>query len=158
MRQSSATGIHGKIIAMFSSLHALIVQHGQFIRFLISGGTAFLANLVLIYLFTDMLHVWYLLSSVFAFVGAFVVSFSLQKFWTFKNREVDRMSAQLGLSLMTALFNLGVNTALMYLLVEYAHLHYLTAVVCTTGIIAVETFFVYKYIIFSPSSPNVSHV
>lgn len=133
---------------MFSSLCALILRQAELLRFLISGGTAFLANITLIYLFTDVLQVWYLTSSVIAFIGAFIVSFSMQKFWTFKNREADRMSAQLGMSILLALCNLGVNTLLMYVFVEYVYMHYLVAVVLATGVIAVETYFVYKYIIF----------
>lgn len=126
----------------------MYMRHGQLLRFLVSGGMAFLANIVIMYLLTDRLGVWYLLSSVFAFIGAFVVSFSMQKYWTFRNRESDRMSAQLGMSLLLACANLGVNTVLMYIFVDHFHLHYLAAVICSAGLIAVETYFIYKYVIF----------
>lgn len=143
---------------MFSSLYALGARHAQLLRFLISGGTAFLANIVLIYLCTELLAIWYLISSIIAFVGAFVVSFSMQKFWTFKNREADRMKKQLGMSLLLALANLGINTLLMYALVEHAHMHYLSAVVLATLLIAVETYFVYKYIIFLAAAERKSNI
>lgn len=143
---------------MFSSLYALGAHHAQLLRFLISGGTAFLANIVLIYLCTELLTIWYLTSSVIAFVGAFVVSFSMQKFWTFKNREADRMKKQLGMSLLLALTNLGINTLLMYAFVEHAHMHYLSAVVLATLLIAVETYFVYKYIIFHAAAERKTNI
>ncbi len=130
------------------SLHAPLYRYAQLLRFLISGSTAFFTNITLIYLFTEVLHVWYLTSSAIAFTGTFIVSFVMQKFWTFQNNERERMSAQLGMSLLLAVGNLGINTLLMYLLVDYFFVHYLLAVIFSTFVIAVETYFVYKYVIF----------
>ncbi len=140
---------------MLESLHMRLPlieplrRYAQFVRFLIAGGTAFLSNILALYLIADVLGVWYLRASVCAFVVAFLVSFSLQKFWTFKDKEVSRVHAQLGVSLMVAFINLGINTLLMYLLVEWGGLHHLPAQVIATGIIAIETYFVYKYVIFA---------
>ena len=144
--------IYAKISIMPPAFLAMYSRHGQLLRFFISGGMAFFANIGVMYVLTDRLAVWYLVSSIFAFIGSFVVSFSMQKYWTFKNREADRMSQQLRMSLVLAVANLGINTVLMYLFVDYVHLHYLAAVVCSAGLIAIETYFIYKYIIFTPSS------
>ena len=130
------------------TLTAIIFRHGEKLRFLISGGLAFLTSISILYVFTDILHVWYIISSVLAFVFAFGVSFSLQKFWTFRNHNIEVLRTQMSFSFIVALINLAINTVLLYGMVEFGHLYYLVAQVIATGLIACETYFVYKHVIF----------
>jgi len=126
----------------------------KILRFLISGGSAAVINLSVLYVFTDVLHVYYVASSVVAFLFAFVLSFTLQKYWTFKETSQELIKRQLALYLIAAAVNLGFNTLLIYCFVEYAGFHYLLAQVATSAIIAIESFFLYKHIIFkTPSAP-----
>jgi putative flippase GtrA len=124
-------------------------KHGEIIRFFISGGTAFLVSISTLYVLVDLAGLWYLLASAFSFLAAFIVSFTLQKFWTFRNRGLVQMHLQIIQSLLVATMNLGLNTLSMYLLVDKLGSHYLFAQVVTTAWIAVETFFLYKYFVFS---------
>jgi putative flippase GtrA len=133
-------------------------RHARILKFLISGGTAAVVDLGLLYLFTDVLHVWYLFSAAIAFIAAFVVSFSLQKFWTFDNHDLDVMHTQLAMYLVLALIGLGINTVSMYGLVDHAGLHYIGAQILTSAIIAIGNFFAYKHFIFTSvaTTPVVS--
>lgn len=124
-------------------------RYARILKFLISGGSAAVVDLGLLYVFTDIFHIWYLLSAVLAFLAAFAVSFSLQKFWTFNDRSLDVIHKQLGMYLVLALFGLGVNTLAMYILVDHAGLHYLAAQILTSAFIAVGNFFAYKHFIFT---------
>lgn len=117
-------------------------------KFIISGGTAAVTNLSVVYIFTDILHVFYLVSSGVAFAASFSVSFMLQKFWTFSNPSLEVVHKQLGIALLVASGNLVLNTFLMYCFVEYVGFHYLFAQIATSGVIALETFFVYQHVIF----------
>lgn len=123
-------------------------RYGRILKFLISGGSAAVVDLGLLYVLTDTYHVWYLLSAVLAFLVAFGVSFSLQKFWTFDNHDLDIIHKQLMLYLVLALIGLGLNTLSVYGLVDHAGLHYLVAQIITSAFIAVMNFFVYKHLIF----------
>lgn len=126
-------------------------RHARILKFLISGGTAAAVDLGLLYLLTDVFHVWYLLSAGLAFIAAFAVSFSLQKFWTFNNHDLELIHRQLTMYLVLALFGLGVNTFSMYGLVDHAGFHYIGAQIITSAFIAVGNFFVYKHLIFNGS-------
>lgn len=117
-------------------------------RYLISGGTAAGVDLVLLYAFTEWLHIWYLLSSIFAFIIAFVVSFVLQKFWTFQDHGRDNMHVQAGVYLAVAVTNLALNTLLVYVFVQNVGLHYIFAQIAASALIAIESFFVYQHFIF----------
>lgn len=133
---------------MIRLFFALPLFQYRFVRFVISGGFATLTNLAVVYLCTDVLGVYYLASSAVAFICAFAVSFTLQKFWTFDNRSLEVVHQQLILALMVAGANLLVNTLFMYSFVEYVGLHYLLAQIATSALISLETFFVYQYVIF----------
>jgi len=118
------------------------------IRFIIAGTIGAVTDLFLLWLLTTVLGVWYLASAVVAFILSFVVSFFLQKIWTFKNREVERIHVQAGAYLLVTLCNLGINTGLVYVFVQYLSIHYLFAQVIASVIIACESFFVYREIVF----------
>lgn len=130
-------------------------RHARILKFLISGGSAAVVDLGTLYVLTDIFHLWYLLSAVLAFIAAFAISFSLQKFWTFDDPSTDVLHTQLALYLLLALVGLGVNTFCMYLLVDHAELHYIFAQILTSAFIAVGNFFAYKHIIFKPAPATV---
>lgn len=123
-------------------------KHTQVARFIISGGMAFSANIALLFLFTNEFGFWYLISSVIAFTGALFVSFLMQKYWTFRSSEHGAVVTEAWMTIILALINLILNTVLMYIFVELVHVYYLLAQVLAAGIIAIETYFVYKNIIF----------
>ena len=94
-------------------------------RYLLSGGTAFGVDFFFLYFFTELVGLHYLLSVVIAFLIAVVVSFILQKFWTFQNNSKSDLHRQAVLYITAAIINTGLNTLLVYIFVEYANLHYL---------------------------------
>lgn len=134
---------------MYTWTLAKVVRHQQILKFLISGGTATAANLTTLYVLKGIFGVWYLLASAVSFTVGFLLSFTLQKFWTFEKKSLDVVHRELMLALMVALCNLGVNTVLMYSFVEYMHLHYIVAQLCTSALIACETYVLYQKLIFA---------
>ncbi len=117
-------------------------------RYMISGGTAAIVALGVLYVLTDIKGVWYLVSSTIAFVVGFFVSFALQKLWTFKNTHTYDMSRQLFLYFITALGALVLNVFFMYLLVDIAGIWYMFSQVISSGTLAIATFFIYGNIVF----------
>ncbi|HCM43461.1 MAG: hypothetical protein UY39_C0018G0014 [Candidatus Kaiserbacteria bacterium GW2011_GWC2_49_12] len=124
----------------------------RIVRFLISGGLATGVNLLTLYFLANVVGLWYLTSSIVAFFVGFVVSFTLQKFWTFKDHRKDIIGRQLVIYLAIVLVNLILNTALVYVFVEYMALWPLVAQALAALIIAFEGFFAYKYFVFRTDS------
>jgi putative flippase GtrA len=121
----------------------------RIMRFVLSGGTATLVNLITLFVLTQYLGIWYLYSSIMAFGASFFVSFSLQKFWTFGENSRDRMQAQAALFLGVMLFALSLNTVLIYMFVELAHAHYLLGQLASGILIAFVNYFSYKHVVFN---------
>lgn len=116
------------------------------VRFVISGGTATLVNVLSLYIFTDLMGIYYVISAILSYITSFIVSFSMQKYWTFKENSSINLRSQAIYYFLVTLFNLGLNALFIYLLVQYASFHYLLAQIVISLLIAIESFFVYKYI------------
>lgn len=131
-------------------------KHEQIFRFLVAGGTAFAVNIIVLYIFTDMLGIYYLISTVWAFLISFGVSFLLQKFWTFHDGSRNTLHIQLPLYLGMQVMNLGLNAVLMYAFVEYFHLWYILSQVIIALALAFVSFFINKRYIFKTGAPSSS--
>jgi putative flippase GtrA len=117
-------------------------------RFIISGGIAAFTNLALLYFFTDILRIWYLVSAVMSFIIAFGVSFLLQKHWTFRDVRKEGVHRQAAAYFAVAVVNLCLNTALLYGFVEYLSVHYMLSQAIASIIVAVEGYFAYQIFVF----------
>lgn len=118
------------------------------LKFLITGLTGLCVNLGVFHLLY-VLGVPYLAGSVTAFLVAMFVGFVLQKYWTFEEHTLERAHMQLMLYGTLALCNLAANTLIVYLLVEYASTHYLVAQTIGAGSVAITSYFVYRFYIFT---------
>lgn len=115
-------------------------------RFVISGGLAAVVNLALLYIFTDVFGIWYLISAALSFLFAFAVSFTLQKYWSFKSNDHSKIGAQLPMHLTVAVTNMLLNIVLIYIFVEMVGFHYLMAAIVSNIVIAFESYFAFKWI------------
>lgn len=117
-------------------------------RYLFAGGLAFSTNLILLFIFIQYFHLWYLTASTLSFVISVIVSFTVQKFITFRDRTTDNVHHQIAKYVAIALFNVSANGGMMYALVDMAKIHYMLAQILSAGIIAVWSLAVYRYLIF----------
>jgi putative flippase GtrA len=118
----------------------------KLIRYGISGASATFTHLFLLYLFTDILRIYYLISTSMAFVCAFFVSFMMQKYWTFRNKDNTRVKKQMGLFFFIAITNLCLNALGMKTMVDFIGLNHLISQVMVSLGIAAWSFFAYSYI------------
>lgn len=120
----------------------------RIIRFAISGAIATGLTIGLLYVFTKYFHIWYLASSIAAFAIATITSFFLQKYWAFKDRRLGVMHKQAAEYLALQIWDLIFNTIMLFVAVSYIHLWYLLAQLCSSFIIAVQNYLVYRAFIF----------
>lgn len=123
-------------------------RHRRVLRYIAAGGTAAAVDLGLLYVLTDWLGIYYLFSSVLAFLVAFCVSFVLQKFWTFGERTQKGMHAQAALYFVITGGNVAVNAGLMYFFVDVVGFWYLFAQIVAGATIACYSFALYRLFVF----------
>ncbi len=127
-------------------------KYTKVVKYIISGGTSAVADLAFLYLFTSIMHIWYIFSAILAFLIAFGISFVLQKFWTFDDQGVDVWKSQAFTYFIITSINLGLNTLLMYILVDKFYLHYMPAQIIAGAIVACQSYFVYQKFVFSKNN------
>lgn len=136
---------------MIESINKLSFRIPIIVRYLASGSTGAFVNIGTLYLLADVLGMWYLSASMIAFSAALMVSFTLQKFVTFRDSRLHLARKQFVFYVVFALINLGLNTLFVFLLTDKLGVYHIFSQIIVSIFIAVESFFVYKLVIFHGS-------
>ena len=129
-------------------LYDLCERYKSFVKFFIAGCFAGGSDLVFLFVFHGLFHLNIVVSTSLAFILAFVVSFTLQKFWTFRNYSQNRVFRQLAVYLANSFLGLSLNGYFMHLLVNKFGLWYILAQIIVNLTLAVWNYIVYKFIVF----------
>lgn len=119
-------------------------------RFIISGGIGTLTHFGILIFLTEYIGFTVMFSTTVAFIFASVVSFTLQKLWTFESYSLHTVPSQMILYLGVTAMNITFNALSMYILHERLGWYYLLAQFLTSGMIAVESYTLYRYFVFHP--------
>ena len=147
------------VMTLYERFHSWLLEqlkNGVLQRYIFSGVTAVAADLFILYALTDFFHLWYLLSSVLALGVGFIVSFVMQKFWTFRNKSMERVHIQFTLHVLLSILNIGLNTVFLFGLVEYLSLQYILAQILSTSVLAGMNYFIFQKYIFTSTVASIS--
>jgi putative flippase GtrA len=130
-------------------------RHKSIIKFTIAGSLAGGVDLIFLFLLHGVLKMNVLFATSLAFIASFAVSFSLQKFWTFRNYHKDKIVNQLVVYFLNALLSLGLNVFFMHILINNYGVWYLLAQIIVNVTIGIWNFVIYKTIIFKPKKDEI---
>lgn len=137
------------VVLLHEKGEALVgVRMFKLVRYLISGGTASVTNLGILFCLVHFGHLYYLTASIISFVISVGVSFTMQKFWTFRDHAVHDIHSQFARYTLVIGANLALNTLLIYVLVEKTGMWYLLAQLFATIVIAITGYFGYRHFVF----------
>lgn len=100
---------------------------GEFVRYAMVGGLAFVADFAALAILVSGLGMHYLLGAFFAFMLGIWVNYRLSVRWVFSFRAIHHRGAEFTLFLIVGVITLVVSLALMVVLVDWAGMHYLWA-------------------------------
>lgn len=121
----------------------------QLFRYTFSGGVAFVADFGLLYVLTDVLGVYYLLSSVVGFLAGQVITYLFSAYWIFTQRRFDNRLHEFALFVIIGVVGLLITALFMWLFTDLLHVHYLLSKVLTTIIATGWSFSARKFFLFS---------
>lgn len=136
------------LLTLWETFKYLLHQYAQFLTYIVMGFIGFGTNILTFALLLSF-GWWYILAGVTAFSCGAVTSFTLQKYATFRERSHTNMARQLTLYLIVILFNLAVSTGLLYVFVDWFDMQKIWAQVLVTGIAALWSFGIFKYVVFT---------
>lgn len=123
-------------------------------RFIVVGVSVVIFNLFLLYILTEIIGLWYLISSVFAYILAVILNFILQKFWVFLDRTSGYVGKQFLAYAIVSIGYLFLNTVFMYLLVDRLEFAYLFSQALITLVLASLNYLINKRFIFKTNSDH----
>ncbi|MFX1396065.1 MAG: GtrA family protein [Promethearchaeota archaeon] len=116
------------ILSELTSKHNLY----QFIKSGIIGSIGAVINLLVLYVLTEYLYVYYLISETIAFIVASIHNYFLNKIWTFKEAIKDRIVSKYIQFLIINIIGLMINLLVLFILVEHFHFWYIIAEIGAT--------------------------
>ncbi|MFA5131277.1 MAG: GtrA family protein [Patescibacteria group bacterium] len=141
----------------FPKAYCLCDSRKGAVKFFIAGSSASITDLVLLFIFHGVLKWPLVFSTSLAFIVSFVVSFTLQKFWTFRNFSQEKAAHQFVLYILNAFIGLNLNGVFMHLLVNRFGIWYLLAQVAVNLAIGFYNYIIYKSIIFKLGKNEIKH-
>lgn len=118
----------------------------QLFRFGIVGFTAFLIDAGLLYVLTEYLHIYYLISSVISFIVSLIYNYILSIFWVFDVKKKQTYKEVLLFTILSVI-GLGVNQLVMYIGVDLLNIYYMLCKIISTIIVMVYNFVTRKIFI-----------
>ncbi|MFH1311011.1 MAG: glycosyltransferase family 2 protein [Nanoarchaeota archaeon] len=121
----------------------------EFFKFAFIGGIGTLFNIVILYLLTEKVGIYYMFSAVISFIIAMTSNFILNKIWTFKENiklNVGKKYVQFGLVSISALL---VNLFFLYIFTEVLGIYYIISQILAIGMALIINFFGNKIWTFS---------
>lgn len=120
----------------------------KLIKFIIVGSINTLITLAVFYVLNKIFHINYLTSSLFAYVLGMVNSYTLNKKWTFQDRN-KKVIIQFIKFIIVNLISLGINLFIMYISVNKFNLDSMLSQIIATGFSTISNYLGSKVLVFS---------
>lgn len=121
----------------------------ELVRYVISGASALVFSIITYTILVYVVGVAYVPASIGAFLGAFVISFVLQKFFAFRDQRGPGQGEQIGAYLALLAFNMTANTVMLLFFVGYIGMDRFLGLFWANVLVAVWNFFIYEKILFT---------
>lgn len=125
--------------------------------YLIFGVLTTLINFVVYLALTDGLGVNFMVSNVFAFIGAVLFAYVTNKIWVFKNRnfELKYLLGEIAKFFSARIVSFGMDMTIMYVFVEILSMNDLVIKIFSNILVIILNYILSKFLIFAKKGENV---
>lgn len=151
-----------QLIAMVVVVFKFFLTHFKDLRVVakygISGSIAAASQIGVLAFLVEQINMQFIFAVIYAFIFSAFVAFTLQKFWTFRDRSLNHVHFQMMQYVALVLVAFTLNITLMYIFVGIFNIWYIFAQIITIGMVAVVTFLSNKIFIFNKSTESVRYI
>jgi len=122
--------------------------YSEFVGYAIVGLIATIVDVGSLYVVTEFMGIYYLLSNVIAFSLGLITNYSLCTRFVFKSRKLENTFAEFGVFTLIGVIGLGLNTLLLWSLTQFVGVYYMISKVIAVIIVFVFNFWLRKKILF----------
>jgi len=126
--------------------HSLFIQ--QMIRYSISGSLAAMVDIGALLILTEFVGINYLISAALSFCLGIITVYYLSIRWVFSHRSISKKHHEFGIFVLIGVIGLALNVFFIWILTEFAAIHYLISKIIANIIVYFWNFFNRKYILF----------
>lgn len=112
----------------------------QFIRYFFVGGVAAVVNIGMLYVFTDIFHIYYLISNILSFTLGLVVNYILSKMLVFQDEVSLSASKEFIIYAIIGVVGLGIDTLLVSVFTDIVHFYYMISKIISTLLVFIWNF------------------
>lgn len=121
----------------------------QFFRYGFVGGIATICDWGVLFALTEWIHLYYLVSSVGAFIAGLSVNFALSKKFVFANeKNKHSLSTEFAVYGIIGVIGLFLTMGIMFILTEKLSIHYMISKIISTVIVFVWNFVGRKIVLY----------
>jgi len=136
----------------------LCEKHKIIVKCFFAGFFAGAVDLVFLFVFFHIFRWPIVLATSAAFLFSFMISFTLQKLWTFRDFNQGKAAGQFTLYILNAFLGLNLNGLFMHFLVNTHHIWYLLAQLMVNLTIGTYNFFIYRYVVFKKDKKDKNEI
>ena len=118
------------------------------LRGIFSSNVAFALDFGLLVLFTEVVHLHYLVSNIIAFMTGTSLLYVLSIFWVFSRRAIQSRHLEYWLFIIIGVAGVGFNELFIWLFTEKVHVYYLYSKIIAGSIVFFWNFLSRRFILF----------
>lgn len=111
----------------------------QFLRYIFVGGIAAVVNIGALYIFTDLFHLYYLLSNIFGFILGLITNYLLSKVLVFAKEQKFNKVIEFTIYAIIGVIGLGLDTLFLWVFTSWG-LYYLLSKIISTALVFIWNF------------------
>ena len=112
----------------------------QFIRYFFVGGVAAVVNIGMLFIFTDVCHIYYLVSNIISFTLGLIVNYILSKLLVFQDKVSLSTSKEFIIYAIIGVVGLGIDTLLMSIFTDTFNVYYMLSKIISTLLVFIWNF------------------
>ena len=118
------------------------------LRAIFSSNVAFALDFGLLVLFTEVVHLHYLISNIIAFMTGTSLLYVLSVFWVFSRRTIQSRHLEYWLFILIGVAGVGFNELFIWIFTEKVHIYYLYSKIIAGSIVFFWNFLSRRFILF----------
>lgn len=97
----------------------------QLFRYVFVGGFAFIVDYSLLFLLTESLGIYYILSATISFIAGLIINYIISTQWIFKKSRLSNTAIEFIVYGIIGVIGLLLNDLILYLFTDIMHNHYM---------------------------------
>ena len=112
----------------------------QFIRYFFVGGIAAVVNIGLLFIFTEIININYVISNIIAFIFGLIVNYCLSKKIVFTNENSVNKVFEFIMYAVIGVLGLGIDTLMLWIFTDKFKIYYMLSKMISTMITFIWNF------------------